>query len=369
MNSVLLAIHQGLERTPRIHRRAAGARPARVLRARHRARRWLAESPGGLLHDQRGAAERARRRRTGAPEQGRPPAGRSTWRSRRCRTSAHSSNGRTSCMLQIADKSARRLRGVDPQRASGRRPDRRRSRSCCAAWSRTGRWCAPGCESDAGGRAPTCAGSTAMRPSARCSARPISAAASSTTSDLSGFNFRPARIKLDTVLDEIARHRRRPKPPAIYVGSTTVDTCLPGFRAENDLELGDRQPLVSVWIGNRTRIAAHHDLPDNIACVVVGASALHAVSAGPARQSLHRSARLHAGRPGDQPGGFCERRTSQRFRRFAEALQHAQVAELGAGRRDLHSQHVVASHRSRSTASTCWSTTGGASRRRTWIRR
>src|ERR1044071_1796091 len=62
--------------------------------------------------------------------------------------------------------------------------------------------------------------------------------------DLSGFNFKPVRIKLDTVLDEIARHANEQTPPAIYVGSTTVDTCLPGFRAENDLGMGDRQPLV-----------------------------------------------------------------------------------------------------------------------------
>jgi hypothetical protein len=88
--------------------------------------------------------------------------------------------------------------------------------------------------------------------------------------DLSGFNFRAAKLKLDVMLDEMARHREAAKPPSIYMGSTTVDTCLPGFRAENDLGFGDRQPLVSIWIGNRTRIAAHHDLPDNIACVVAG---------------------------------------------------------------------------------------------------
>ena len=88
--------------------------------------------------------------------------------------------------------------------------------------------------------------------------------------DLTGFNFKSVRIKLDTVLDEITRQSNSEIPPAIYVGSTTVDTCLPGFRAENDLVLGNRQPLVSIWLGNRTRIAAHHDLPDNIACVVAG---------------------------------------------------------------------------------------------------
>ena len=62
--------------------------------------------------------------------------------------------------------------------------------------------------------------------------------------DLSGFNFQPVRIRLDVVLDEIARQSTVAKPPAIYVGSTTVDTCLPGFRAENDL--GARR-IASRW--------------------------------------------------------------------------------------------------------------------------
>ena len=57
--------------------------------------------------------------------------------------------------------------------------------------------------------------------------------------DLTGFNFKPVRIRLDAVLDEIARQSKSEIPPAIYVGSTTVDTCLPGFRAENDLALGE----------------------------------------------------------------------------------------------------------------------------------
>ena len=62
-----------------------------------------------------------------------------------------------------------------------------------------------------------------------------------------------------------------PAPPALYVGSTTLDTCLPGFRAaERPAACGAREPLVSMWLGNRTRIAAHYDLPDNLACVVAG---------------------------------------------------------------------------------------------------
>jgi hypothetical protein len=148
--------------------------------------------------------------------------------------------------------------------------------------------------------------------------------------NLSGFNFRPAMLKLDTVLDEIARHQHAAKPPAIYVGSTTVDTCLPGFRTENDLDLGDRQPLVSVWIGNRTRIAAHHDLPDNIACVAVGhrrftlfpPSELDNLYVGPLDFT-----------PAGQAISLVDfaQPDFEKFPKFADALKNAQVAELGPG--------------------------------------
>ncbi len=45
---------------------------------------------------------------------------------------------------------------------------------------------------------------------------------------------------------------------------------MPGLRGHNDLGLAAQDPLFSVWVGNRTRIAAHQDVPDNIACVAVG---------------------------------------------------------------------------------------------------
>src|SRR5471032_634381 len=88
--------------------------------------------------------------------------------------------------------------------------------------------------------------------------------------DMSGFNFTAVRVRFDAVLDALRDHLDDDKPPAFYVGSTTIDACLPGFRAENDIALGTRAPLASIWVGNRTRIPAHYDLPDNLACVAAG---------------------------------------------------------------------------------------------------
>jgi hypothetical protein len=148
--------------------------------------------------------------------------------------------------------------------------------------------------------------------------------------DLAGFNFKSVRIRLDAVLEEIARQSNSATPPAIYVGSTTVDTCLPGFRAENDLALGNRQPLVSIWLGNRTRIAAHHDLPDNIACVVAGHRRF---TLFPPEQLEN----LYIGPLDFTPAGQAislvdfARPDFAKFPKFEAALRHAQVAELGPG--------------------------------------
>lgn len=148
--------------------------------------------------------------------------------------------------------------------------------------------------------------------------------------DLSGLNFRQEHIPLRTVLDTLLKYAVHDAPPMIYVASTTLDTWLPGFRAENDLPLDGRDPLASIWIGNRTRIAAHQDVPDNIACVVAGR---RRVTLFPPEQLRN----LYIGPLDFNPAGQAISLVDfaapdlQRFPRFAEAMRHAQVAELEPG--------------------------------------
>ena len=148
--------------------------------------------------------------------------------------------------------------------------------------------------------------------------------------DLSGFNFNPVRVRLDTVLDEVARYTGNPAPPAIYVGSTSVDTCLPGLRQHNDIDLGARDALASIWIGNHTRIAAHYDVPDNIACVAAGRRRF---TMFPPEQLRN----LHIGPLDFTPAGQAislvdfKQPDHERFPRFAEAMRHALVADLQPG--------------------------------------
>ena len=148
--------------------------------------------------------------------------------------------------------------------------------------------------------------------------------------DLSGFNFSPIRARLDQILAELDDHRQDAAPPAIYVGSTTVETCLPGFREQNDVNLNGRDALASIWIGNQSRIAAHYDLPDNLACVAAGRRRFTLFPPSQLRN-------LYVGPLDFTPAGQAislvdfRRPDLARFPKFAEAMEHAQVAELGPG--------------------------------------
>ena len=148
--------------------------------------------------------------------------------------------------------------------------------------------------------------------------------------DLSGFNYAAVQAPLDKVLEELEDHKDDVRPPSVYVGSTMIDHYLPGFRAENDIDLGQRVPLASIWIGNRSRIAAHYDVPDNIAVV----------AAGRRRFTLfppEQVSNLYVGPLDFTPAGQAislvdfAQPDLERFPRFAQAMASARAAELGPG--------------------------------------
>ena len=148
--------------------------------------------------------------------------------------------------------------------------------------------------------------------------------------DLSGFNFTSQMVRFDQVLDALMAHLDAADPPTLYVGSTTVDTCLPGLRADNDVDLGARDALASIWIGNRTTIPAHYDVPDNLACVAAGRRRFTLFPPGQLKN-------LYVGPLDFTPAGQSislvdfARPDFERFPLFAEALRHAQSAELEPG--------------------------------------
>jgi hypothetical protein len=148
--------------------------------------------------------------------------------------------------------------------------------------------------------------------------------------DLTGFNFQRRMTKLDVVLETLTKAQADENAPTVYLGSTTIDTCLPGFRGENDLELTAVAPLASIWLGNRTRIAAHYDVPDNLACVAAGRRRF---TLFPPDQLTN----LYVGPLDFTPAGQAISMVDfaqpdfERYPKFKVALRHAQVADMNPG--------------------------------------
>ncbi len=87
-----------------------------------------------------------------------------------------------------------------------------------------------------------------------------------------GFNHERTELPFQTMLDRILENAKRENGASIYAGAIPTSSHLPGLEKENATPLldPDRAMLVSLWIGNKTQIAAHWDLPQNLACVVAG---------------------------------------------------------------------------------------------------
>ena len=147
---------------------------------------------------------------------------------------------------------------------------------------------------------------------------------------MSGFNYDIVHTKLDFALEQLRLHKDSPFPPAIYLGSKSVDAYLPGFRAENDLELAGKDPLVSIWISNKCRAAAHWDSPSNIACCVAGRRRFTVFP-------FDQIDNLYPGPLDKTPAGQeislvdFYNPDFEKFPKFQEALKHAQVADLEPG--------------------------------------
>jgi hypothetical protein len=145
-----------------------------------------------------------------------------------------------------------------------------------------------------------------------------------------GMNFRTMRAKLPDVFAQIDAVEDRAGAPPIYLASIDVHDFFQGLHEANHVDLGDRSCLASIWMGTRTRIAAHNDFPDNLACVAVGRRRF---TLFPREQFRN----LYLGPVDNTPAGRAVSMVDfhepdfEAHPRFREALRHAQVAELEAG--------------------------------------
>ena len=148
--------------------------------------------------------------------------------------------------------------------------------------------------------------------------------------DAMGMNFRTIRAKLPELFAEIDKGEAKPDPNPVYLASIDVHEFFDGLHAANHVDLGERSYLASIWIGTPTRIAAHNDFPDNLACVAVGRRRFTLFPPDQFRN-------LYLGPIDNTPAGRAVSMVDfhdpdfGRFPRFREALEHALVAELGPG--------------------------------------
>ena len=145
-----------------------------------------------------------------------------------------------------------------------------------------------------------------------------------------GMNFRTLRAKLSDIFAKIATVEAQADAPPIYLGSVDLHGFFTGLHEANHVGLGNREPLASIWMGTRTRIAAHNDLPDNLACVAVGRRRF---TLFPREQFRN----LYLGPVDNTPAGRAVSMVDfhaldhARHPRFRDAMAHALVAELGPG--------------------------------------
>lgn len=142
-------------------------------------------------------------------------------------------------------------------------------------------------------------------------------------------NFRHGPTPIPMALDRLLQARADANPQSIYVQSAPVKKHMPGFAAENRLDL---LPGVEprIWIGNEAITRAHYDLNHNIACVVAGRRRFHLF---PPEQLVN----LYPG-PFDRTiGGVpvsmvdAENPDLERYPRFKEAQKAMLTVELEAG--------------------------------------
>lgn len=150
--------------------------------------------------------------------------------------------------------------------------------------------------------------------------------------DFSGFNHERRLATVDQLLDLLLRQKGHEQPYSTYAGGIPVRRHLPGLLPTLAVPLldSDKATLISLWLGNRTRTAAHWDLPQNLACVVAGrrrftlfpTEQLPNLYVGPLDFTL-------AGQPTSLVD--LDAPDLEKHPRFAEALEAAQTAELGPG--------------------------------------
>lgn len=147
---------------------------------------------------------------------------------------------------------------------------------------------------------------------------------------INGLNFLRTGGYIGPTLDRLLSIADDPGAPAIFLESMRTEKFLPDFSAHHPMPLVPQPADPRIWIGNTVTVQTHYDLLYNIACCVGGRR----------RFTLFppdQIANLYMGPVDFTPSGTplsmapLNDADPARFPRFAEALRHAQQAELASG--------------------------------------
>lgn len=143
-------------------------------------------------------------------------------------------------------------------------------------------------------------------------------------------NFRMEMGPLPQWLAAMAAAEVDAAAPTVYLSSIDMGDYFTGLAETHALPLGERQPIASIWIGNRTCIAAHNDIPDNMAVCAVGRRRF---TLFPPDQFANLYPGPLENTPAGRPVSMVDVRAPDfaRYPRAAEAMAQAQVAELEPG--------------------------------------
>jgi hypothetical protein len=150
------------------------------------------------------------------------------------------------------------------------------------------------------------------------------------TPDLTALNFTRETGTLASLFARLSAAAAEPEPPAIAAQAVGVDEALPGFAAENRLDLVPAGVAPRIWIGNRVRVATHHDMTSNMAVVMAGRRRFTLFSPD-------QVGNLYIGpfefTPAGTPVSLVDPDAPDlaRFPLAAAAMAQARVAELGPG--------------------------------------
>jgi hypothetical protein len=148
--------------------------------------------------------------------------------------------------------------------------------------------------------------------------------------DVTALNFQRGTTELAPLLDRLLRDRNEAAPIAMAVQSEPVVQLLPGFEAENRIELLHRHVPPRAWIGNRIEVATHYDLQENIGIVVAGRRRFIVF---PPEQLPNLYPGPFELTPAGTPISMVDphKPDLERYPRFAEAMKTAQSTELAPG--------------------------------------